>query len=83
MKVITFSEFLDWVEFLGLEERRQDKTDFYFAQLAAEVRRGTVKNPKSVKMKDFYVSYTDPIKAADRMKKSKAGWGAVFKMNLN
>ena len=83
MKVIAFSEFLDWLEFLNWQESRRDKTDFYFAQLAAEVRRTMVKQPKSVKVKDFYISYTDPAVGAARVKKSKSAWGAVFKMNLN
>lgn len=83
MEVITFSEFLDWVEFLGVQERRMDKIDFYLAQIAAEVRRGVVKNPKTVNVKDFYVNYTNPVEAANRTKKSKAAWGAVFKMDLN
>lgn len=83
MEAITFNEFLDWLDFLGWQETRRDKTDFYFAQLAAEVKRGTVKRPNSVKIKDFYANFTDPAVAADRLKKSKATWGAIFKMDLN
>jgi len=83
MKAITFSEFLDWLEFLNWQESRRDKTDFYLAQVAAEIRRGNVKRPNAVKTKDFYVSHTDPAVGADRVKKSKSAWGAVFKMDLN
>lgn len=83
MEAITFSEFLDWLEFLNWQETRRDKTDFYLAQIAAEVRRTIAKHPKTIKIKDFYANFTDPAVAADRMKKSKSAWGAVFKMTLN
>lgn len=83
MEKITFTEFLDWVQFLEQDEKRRDKLDFYLAQLAAEMRRSYVKTPRSVQVKAFYVSYVDPEVAEDRMRKSKAAWGAVFKMDLN
>lgn len=81
-EVLTHSEFLDWLGFLDWQEQKRDKMDFYLAQIAAEVRRMLVRQPKHVSVRNFYVSYVDPA-AADRMKRSKAAWGAALKMDLN
>lgn len=50
---MTYTEFLDWLTFLSMEEERHTKQEFYLAQIAAEVRRGHVKHPAKVKMTDF------------------------------
>lgn len=79
MEKITFTEFLDWSQFLEQEERRRTKLDWYLAQVAAEVRRGTVTKPKTVKVSDFFVSYMEPG-TEDRMKRSKFAWGIALKI---
>ena len=78
---ITYREFIDWLSFLDLEEERQTKLDYYLAQVAAEVRRGNVKNPKSVKTKDFLVQMkrTGP---ADKTAKSKVVWAGALGVKL-
>lgn len=57
---ITFSEFLDWLQYLEWAERRDTKSDYYLAQIAAEVRRGYVKSPRQVKVKDFLLKMQRP-----------------------
>jgi hypothetical protein len=34
------------------------REDYYFAQLACEMRRSWVKNPKKVKVEDFLIKFT-------------------------
>lgn len=76
---IGYSEFLEWKIFLDKEEERQTKLDYYLAQIAAEVRRGWVKNPKSVKVKDMLLNVQNASGPAEkRIARSKAVWlGAV------
>lgn len=75
---ITYREFLEWLAFFGREEERQTKLDYYLAQIAAEVRRGNVKSPKSVKVKDFLLEVkSGPEKPGAR---SKSIWMASLKM---
>jgi len=65
---ITFSEFLEWCEFLNWEDERQTKLDTYLAQIAAEIRRGQVKHPRNVRISDLLLT------KAKRKIDSKAVW---------
>jgi len=51
------SEFILWMEYLEWEINAFDKTAYYLAQVAAEVRRSYVKTPKSVKFEDFVMKF--------------------------
>lgn len=75
---IAFSEFLEWVVFLGKEEARHTKQDFYLAQIAAEIRRGWVKNPKTVKIKDFLAEVESTPGPSKPGSKSKSVWLGAF-----
>jgi len=80
---ITYSEFIDWLTFLRREEERNTKQDIYLAQIAAEIRRGLVKNPKSVKTKDFLMNKTDaPTKVEKPPSKSKSAWMRSLNMKI-
>jgi len=79
---ITYSEFLDWLQYLRWQEQRQDKIDFYLAQIAAEVRRGYVRHPKSVKMKDFIITYLNEDDQ-HRLERSKKAWLSLLKISPN
>jgi len=80
---ITYSEFIDWLAFLWREEERNTKQDIYLAQIAAEIRRGLVKNPKSVKMKDFLMKKAEtPTKVEKPPSKSKSMWAAALNVKL-
>jgi len=60
---ITSTEFVLWMEYLESELKEFQKQDYYLAQIAAEVRRANVKNPKAVKLSDFLLSFTHEKKA--------------------
>lgn len=60
---ITFSEFLEWNEFLALERNKARKLDFYLAQIAAEVRRTCVKFPEQVRTNNFLLKFASPLEA--------------------
>jgi hypothetical protein len=59
------------MEFLSQEEERDTKRDYYLAQIACEVRRGYVKDPKKVKVDDFLVHFK---KQGPKAKDSKSIW---------
>ena len=79
---ITFTEFLEWLEFLKWEENKHTKEDFYAAQVAAEVRRGNVKYPAQVKVQDFLVRVTHDGSPKERMKHSKRAWAAHLEVDM-
>jgi len=76
---ITYTEFLEWIEYLGWDERRQTKLDFYLAQIATEVRRSLVKHPNSVKVKDFLLGQKE---SQDRTEKSKRAWTKALNVDI-
>lgn len=81
---VTSTEFLLWQEFFNKEVNLFHREDFYFAQLAAEIRRSYVKKPRLVKVKDFIIKYvmsktSDEVKVDEKTieantKKSKRFW---------
>ncbi len=50
---ITVTEFLGWREFFRVQREKNEKEHFYWAQIAAEVRRSYVKEPAKVKLESF------------------------------
>jgi hypothetical protein len=58
------SQFVLWMEYLEWEINAFDKTCYYLAQIAAEVRRPNVKKGVFVKVEDFIMKFThkDPVK---------------------
>ena len=75
---LTYTEFLEWCEFLHLEDNRKTKMDFYLAQIAAEVRRSFVTNPKQIRVVDFMIG--EPTE--DKVKKSKKAWALALKVDI-
>ena len=73
-----------WMEFLERERSTFHREDYYFAQIAAEVRRAKARcnNPKRVKLKDFLLKFRTrrkkrqalPLDPAKRMEHSKDFW---------
>jgi hypothetical protein len=89
--LITYSEFLEWQEFLVVERDRNTKEHFYLAQIAAEVRRSMVKNPNKIKLADFVLRFATPEEAdtenQEDLKKhkvavSKGAWLAALHMTI-
>ncbi len=71
---ITHSEFIEWLVFLEKEDENRVKAEYYQAQIAAEIRRTIVKNPRSVKVKDFLLK----LGSAEKVTKSKGCWAAAL-----
>ena len=82
---ITSREFLEWRVYLEREQSQATVDHYYLAQIAAEVRRGWVRKPKSVKLQDFILK-TEQQQAATttsqqvRTEQSRAMWLAVCKV---
>lgn len=81
MSRVTFTEFIEWLEYLKLVHRRNSKRDMYFAQIAAEVRRGYVKNPSKVKVDHFLLGEKTP--GEEKSHNSKQTWAAALGITLN
>lgn len=57
--------------------------DFYLAQIAAETRRGQVKNPKRIRIRDFLLQYTNQRTSQEsNMSRSKAAWAAALRVPM-
>ncbi len=76
---MTYTEFLEWLEFLQWNEERHAKSDVYMAQIAAEIRRSNVKNPRKVRTQDFLLKQREESTAPMDSKKI---WAAHLKIDL-
>jgi len=52
------SQFVLWMEYLDWEINAFDKTCYYLAQIAAEVRRPNMPKGKTVKLDDFIIKFS-------------------------
>lgn len=62
-----------------------DRADWYAMQIAAEVRRGLVKDPRRVKADDFRIRFqrqkpAPPVSPEEQLRRSKAQWFAAVGM---
>ncbi len=77
---MTHREFLMWLWFFEDDLENPSKTEQYLMQIAAEIRAGNVKNPRSVKMKDFHLRFDKPKPTSTTQERqagiSKAVWRA-------
>ncbi len=46
-----------FVKFLEMKDQRHEKQDYYMAQIAAEVRRANVQQPKRVQIEHLLLSF--------------------------
>jgi len=78
---ITQSEFLEWLQYMDWEETvYRSKTDYYMAQIAAEIFRTVAKDPKTVRTDKFllkFVTSVQKVARADAIKASKMRWFAI------
>lgn len=77
----TSSEFNMWMIYLEEEINGFHREDYYLAQIAAEIRKGQVKNPKKVKVKDMILQFSigrkqkkTPMDKEESINRSKAFW---------
>lgn len=66
-KETTSTEFVEWIEYFRQDFNVRRREDYFLANIACEIRRSVVKNPKSVKLKPFLLEFeTEPIKKERR-----------------
>ena len=82
------------MEYLDKEDRKHQKSDYYMAQIAAEIRRGIEaqkEHPRPVKVEDFLVKYEDEVESkkpkskevskTEKIASSKKAWFTVTGIN--
>lgn len=79
---MTYSEFLEWICFLNLEDERNTKQDYYLAQIAAEIRRSQVRTPRKVKVTDFLIQRKVTEDPKSKMKVSKSAWSSLLRLKI-
>lgn len=92
MRETTSSEFVGWQEYFEAEENETKQEHYYLAQIAAEVRRGISKKPKSIKTEQFLLKFerekieSRPLTEEEKQKraeKSKSTWLAFVNASYN
>lgn len=82
---ISSTEFLDWIIYLNEEINSFHREDFYLAQIAAEIRRSWINNPKEVKLNSFLMKFgkSKPKKLSieEKTRRSKRFWSNLVGMN--
>jgi len=78
------TDFMMWLTYLELDLNLFHREDYYLAQIAAEIRRGNVKQPRQIRVKDFILEFkrekvrdTRGLSLEDRTSISKRFWKAV------
>jgi hypothetical protein len=66
------SQFVLWMKFFEWEANAFDATRCYLAQIAAEIRRGYVKEPRNVKVSDFIMKFESPTEKAETPTETQA-----------
>jgi len=77
MRGMTQREYEARLAWLEEEQARPSQTDWYLMQVAAEVRRGYVKDPSSVKLKDMKLVRPKPEQLPTKeeaVARSKSRW---------
>ena len=76
----SYRQYRAWNAWLDQERNRPTKSEHYLMQIACEVCRGNAKNPKSVKLEQFKLKFTDPAKESIlvRATRSKNVWMAAL-----
>lgn len=90
-ELVTQTEFEGWLEFLKIERDRNTKEHFYLAQIAAEIRRSIVTNPKEIQINSFLLHFatkeeieqTEQEPVATKTLASKKRWALALGMNID
>jgi hypothetical protein len=71
----SYFEFLQWMEFLREDAKdkfkRFEKQDFYLSQIAAVIVAANCKDPKKIKIKDFYLHLPEEEKEKKKLTKEE------------
>jgi len=84
---IPSTEYMEWIAYLDDRETNEfRREDYYFASIAAEVRRSYVKDPMKVKIESFLLKFRKAEKSKktkttieERTKKAKMFWMGLMK----
>jgi len=69
------SEIKLWEAYFNKEYERHEKIEWYFAQIAMEVRRASLVKSGSMRVKDFLLSFVKPKELTpEEAKKRVVGW---------
>jgi len=74
----TSTEFIEWKKYLKEEPNDFHREDYYLAQIAAEIRRGNIKNPRSLKLTDMLIPFVDKSSDAIQNKQRKESGARQF-----
>jgi hypothetical protein len=75
-----------WQAFIKEEWTSPQRSDYFFAMIAAEICKGNVKNPNGIKLSDFLLKFgnqeekSQPLTEEQKtayLAMSKARWGAA------
>ena len=64
-RVTTSTEFFEWLAFFDEEVNEREKTDFYLAQLACEMRRSYSSDASKYQNSDFLITFSQKKVAQD------------------
>lgn len=83
----TSTEFLLWIEYLKREQTIHRKEDYYYAQIAAEVRKTKAKYPEKIKISHLLLKFGSKEKKKkmsikERIKASKKFWMGLVGMKV-
>lgn len=74
MQSHTQAEHEGWVAWLDMQYDSPGLVEHYLMLVAAEVRRGYVKNPRRVRLSHMRLSFNARVSHAQAVKASKAAW---------
>lgn len=93
MERTTSVEFVDWLTYLDMETNSFHREDYYLAQIATEVVRSRIENPRKVCIEDMLLKFESKKEGKlnlefsemeeealieERTKRSKAYWFGVL-----
>ncbi len=79
MAETTSREFVEWIDYLNERDQHTDMDRWYMAQIALEVRRSYISDPRSTRLKDFELKFKQQrAEGFDaRVSKVKSFWFAL------
>jgi hypothetical protein len=86
MRGTSSSQFIEWCRFFELEMNERKPEHYYLAQVAAELRRPNVKEPRDVKTEHFLLTFvpehSPKKKLTEKDKKARSEASKAFWLTL-
>lgn len=77
-----WSEFLEWLAYFETEWEQREKTDYYMAQVALEIRRSKMEDPNKIQLSDMLLKFEKPETGYERMMRSKRTWADLLGIEI-